>query len=60
MRILRLVARHTQRELADHQSIHGLGDEATTQRRKQLEQSAIRTRAHVTDAQERRRVSWKP
>jgi hypothetical protein len=55
IRILRLVAREAQRDLADHDSVDHIGSTASTGRRDHLERAAARTRAHVTDANARRR-----
>ncbi len=54
IRILRLVARHAQRELDEHHSIDHTRHTASIPRREHLERAATRTRARVADANERR------
>ena len=55
IRILRLVAHQAQRELDDDHSLDHIEDTASTGRREHLERAAARTRARVTDADQRRR-----
>jgi hypothetical protein len=55
MRILAMVARHSQRQLDTHDAIGDAPDAASMKRRHELKQRATRTRARVTAAQARRR-----
>jgi hypothetical protein len=55
IRILRLVAHQSRRDLDDHDAVDHIGDTASTGRRQDLERIATRTRARVADAQARRR-----
>ena len=55
MRILRVVARQTQRKLDDHDAADAIPDAGSTARRRDLEQTTARTRAHVAAAEARRR-----
>jgi len=54
MRILRQVARQTQRELEHHNTVDRAEDAASTGRRDYLVRAAKRTRARVADAERRR------
>jgi hypothetical protein len=54
IRILRQVARQTQRELDHHDIVDHAGDAASTGRRDYLARAANRTRARVADAEQRR------
>jgi hypothetical protein len=55
VRILRLVARRTQRELDDDNAVEHAVDTASTGRRDYLMGAASRNRTRVVDAQARRR-----
>jgi hypothetical protein len=55
MRILRRVARQTQRELEAHDESENAGGTAAAGRRRHLERAATRTRARVAGAQAQRR-----
>lgn len=54
MRILRHVARQSQRELERHDAVDHAGDAASTGRRDYLARAATRTRPRVADAEQRR------
>jgi hypothetical protein len=54
IRILHHIARKTQRELEHHDAVEAAGDAAPTGRRDYLVRAAKRTRARVTDAEQRR------
>ena len=54
MRILRQVARQSQRELEHHNTVEAAGDAASSGRREYLARAAERTRVRVTDAEQRR------
>ncbi|HET7379174.1 MAG TPA: hypothetical protein VFJ24_03940 [Gaiellales bacterium] len=54
MRILRQVARQSQRALERHDAADHVGDAASTGRREYLARGATRTRARVADAEQRR------
>ena len=54
LRILRLVAGRTQRELDDYAAIDHGEDAASTAHLRELARTAARTRARVADAQARR------
>jgi len=53
--ILALVARYDQRQLERHDAFPGIGDAASAERRRGLEEKAQRTLARVTAARARRR-----
>jgi hypothetical protein len=53
MRILRLVARHRQRELSDHDA--GRNDHPTPESRRHLQQAATKSGVQVAQAERRRR-----
>jgi hypothetical protein len=55
IRILRLVAHESQRELHNHDAVDHNDDAISTDRRQNLERAATQTRARVADAQTRRR-----
>ncbi len=55
LRILRLVARRTQRALDEHDAGDHVSDAASTARHQDLARTATRARARVADAQARRR-----
>jgi len=55
IRVLRVVARHRQRQLDDHSAADDRRDTVSPARRRDLEQIAARTRAHLAAAQARRR-----
>ncbi len=54
MRILRQVARQSQRELSGYNAAEPAGDVPSTPRREYLARAAKRTRARVADAEQRR------
>ena len=54
IRILRVVARHRQRKLDDHDAAANVPDATSTSRRRELARAAARTRARVTAAEARR------
>jgi hypothetical protein len=54
-RILRVVARHRQRRLDDHDAGAGVPDAGSADRRDELERTAARTRARVAAAATKRR-----
>jgi hypothetical protein len=53
--VLRVVARHRQRQLAEHSAADDRPDTTSPERRRELEQMAARTRAQLAAAQARRR-----
>jgi hypothetical protein len=55
IRILRLVAHRTQRDLDDHDAVDHVWDTACAGRRQDLARIATRSRARVTEARARRR-----
>lgn len=55
LRILRLVARTTQRDLEDHDAADHVVNAASRRRRQDLTRTAMRTRDRVTEARARRR-----
>jgi hypothetical protein len=55
IRILRMVARHNQRRLEDHDAALDTPSAASRKRRQDLKSRASRTRARVAAAQARRR-----
>jgi hypothetical protein len=55
IRILRLMAHQTQRDLDDHDALDHAGDTASPGRRHDLVRTATRTRGRVAAAQARRR-----
>jgi hypothetical protein len=54
MRILRHIARHSQRELDIHDAVDHAGDTAAAEHRQHLGDAANRTRGQVTAAEQRR------
>jgi hypothetical protein len=54
MRVLRVVARHRQRKLDDHDAAEAVADVTSTSRRRDLAKVAARTRARVAAANARR------
>jgi hypothetical protein len=54
LRILRQIARQTQRELEHHDTVDDAGDAASAGRRDYLVRAASRTGARVADAEQRR------
>ena len=54
LRILRMLAKHRQRQLADHDAAEYTGDTAPAGCRRELEQAAARTKANVAAAEARR------
>ncbi len=57
MRILRQMARQTQRQLEQHHTIDHAEDAASTDRRECLNDAVKRTRGQVADAEQRRQVA---
>lgn len=57
MRILRHIARHSQRELDSHDAVDHAGDAAAADHRQHLGDAAMRTRGQVTAAEQRRKPS---
>ena len=57
MRILRHMARQTQRKLDHHDTLEPAGDAASSDRHDYLEHAANRTRGQVAGAEQRRRAS---
>ncbi len=54
LRILRMVAKHRQRELDDHDATDQSSDPASAGHRRDLERTAGRTKANVAAAEARR------
>lgn len=57
MRILRQIARQTQRELDHHNTLEPAKDADSTNRQDYLEHAAKRTRGHVAAAEQRRQAA---
>jgi hypothetical protein len=55
IRILAMAARHSQRQLDDHDAVKGTPSAGSAERRQDLEERARRTRARVVAARARRR-----
>jgi hypothetical protein len=55
IRVLRVLARHRQRQLDDHDAVAAEPDAGSVTRREDLQRTAARTRARVAAAEARRR-----